>query len=163
MKYYYYYYTKLVNLLNYLFCLCRNLVEQQTEHGQWGEFAQRVLEWGPNPRNGNKTDQAHPPIHPTKLMTSKYLKKNIDLNCLLIKLHINLDLQGNEGRVYELVCRHFLACVSKDALGSETIVNIEIAGEKFNATGLVILERNYLDVYIYDKWSAKQIHNYEEG
>lgn len=65
--------------------------------------------------------------------------------------------------MYELVCRHFLACVSKDALGSETIVNIEIAGEKFHATGLVILERNYLDVYIYDKWSAKQIHHYVEG
>lgn len=29
-------------------------------------FARRVLEEGPNPRNGNKTDQAHPPIHPTK-------------------------------------------------------------------------------------------------
>lgn len=30
------------------------------------DFARRVLENGPNPRNGNKTDQAHPPIHPTK-------------------------------------------------------------------------------------------------
>lgn len=62
-----------------------------------------------------------------------------------------------------MVCRHFLACVSKDALGSETIVQIEIAGEKFSATGLVIHERNYLDVYIYDKWTAKQIHHYVEG
>ena len=30
------------------------------------EFAQRVVERGPTPRNGNKTDNAHPPIHPTK-------------------------------------------------------------------------------------------------
>ncbi|KAM8715173.1 hypothetical protein ACLKA7_002251 [Drosophila subpalustris] len=118
------------------------LVEQQTGHEAWGEFARRVLEWGPNPRNGNKSDQAHPPIHPTKLVT---------------------NLEGNEARVYELVVRHFLACVSKDAVGSETIVHIDIAGEKFNANGLVIYERNYLDVYVYDKWSAKQIHNYEQG
>lgn len=71
-------------------------------------------------------------------------------------------MDGNEGRVYELICRHFLACVSKDAIGSETITTITIAGEKFSANGLVIFERNYLDVYIYDKWNAKQIHKYEQ-
>ncbi|XP_054743082.1 DNA topoisomerase 3-alpha isoform X1 [Anastrepha obliqua] len=118
------------------------LVEQFVQHGDWGVFAQRVKEWGPNPRNGNKTDQAHPPIHPTKLAT---------------------DLNGNEARVYELICRHFLACVSKDAVGSETKVHINIAGEKFTATGLVIHERNYLDIYIYEQWNAKQIHKYEQG
>lgn len=48
-------------------------------------------------------------------------------------------------------------------MGSETIVNITIAGEKFTATGLVIFERNYLDVYVYEKWNAKQIHKYEQG
>lgn len=72
-------------------------------------------------------------------------------------------MEGNERRVYELICRHFLACVSKDAVGSETVVHINIAGEKFTATGLCIYERNYLDVYIYDKWNAKQIHKYEQG
>lgn len=47
-------------------------MEQQTGHGVWGSFAQRVAEWGPNPRNGNKSDQAHPPIHPTKMVPSKF-------------------------------------------------------------------------------------------
>ena len=44
------------------------LVEHQTQSPSWGAFAQRVLEQpgGPNPRQGKKTDQAHPPIHPTK-------------------------------------------------------------------------------------------------
>ena len=73
-----------------------------------------------------------------------------------------VDLEGNEGRVYESICRHFLACVSKDGVGSETVVTINIEGEKLTATGLVIYERNYLDVYIYDKWNAKQIHKYEQ-
>lgn len=41
-------------------------------HPNWGEFAQRVIQWGPSPRNGNKSDQAHPPIHPTKLTTGKF-------------------------------------------------------------------------------------------
>lgn len=55
-----------IKLLSY-----SSLVQQQVDHSEWGSFAQRVMEWGPNPRNGNKSDQAHPPIHPTKLVTSK--------------------------------------------------------------------------------------------
>lgn len=44
------------------------LVEQQTHSPVWGAFAQRVLDQpgGPNPRQGKNSDQAHPPIHPTK-------------------------------------------------------------------------------------------------
>ncbi|XP_037816202.1 DNA topoisomerase 3-alpha-like [Lucilia sericata] len=45
------------------------LVKQQTGHAVWGSFAQRVAEWRPNPRNGDKSDQAHPPIYPIKMVT----------------------------------------------------------------------------------------------
>ncbi|XP_059616595.1 DNA topoisomerase 3-alpha [Phlebotomus argentipes] len=120
----------------------RPLVECQTAHPAWGEFARRVMDWGPNPRNGKKSDQAHPPIHPTKFTAG---------------------LSGNEQRVYELIVRHFLACVSRNATGSETLVNVEIGGEEFNANGLIIFERNYLDVYIYENWSDREIHRYETG
>ena len=34
------------------------------------EFANRVLQEGPNPRQGKKSDEAHPPIHPTKYTSS---------------------------------------------------------------------------------------------
>lgn len=120
------------------------LVEQQTQSPAWGTFAQRVLDQpgGPNPRQGKNSDQAHPPIHPTKFTN---------------------NLQGNEARVYEFIVRHFLACVSQDALGQETVVDIDIAQEKFSASGLMIIARNYLDVYPYDKWSAKVIPVYEQG
>lgn len=68
-----------------------------------------MLEEGPNPRQGRKSDQAHPPIHPTKYAS---------------------NLQGNEKRLYEFIVRHFLACLSKDAQGQETTVEIIIAGEE---------------------------------
>lgn len=43
------------------------LVEHQIQDMEWGAFARGILEsGGPTPRNGNKSDQAHPPIHPTK-------------------------------------------------------------------------------------------------
>lgn len=64
-------------------------------------------------------------------------------------------VQGNEGRLYEFIVRHFLACVSQDALGQETVVDIDIAQEKFSTSGLMIIARNYLDVYPYDKWNTK--------
>ncbi|XP_059047118.1 DNA topoisomerase 3-alpha isoform X1 [Achroia grisella] len=119
------------------------LVGLQTSDANWGVFAQGILDsGGPTPRQGNKSDKAHPPIHPTK--------------------HTN-TLSGNEQRLYEFIVRSFLACCSKDAQGQETIAVIDIANEKFSASGLMITARNYLDIYPYDKWSSKEIHVYERG
>ncbi|XP_048575676.1 DNA topoisomerase 3-alpha isoform X2 [Nematostella vectensis] len=116
------------------------LVEKQVQDANWGGFASDVLANGPNPRQGSKTDNAHPPIHPTQYTN---------------------NLQGNDKRLYEFIVRHFLACCSQDAQGRETSVEIDIAGEKFTATGLMITARNYLDVYPYDRWSTKVIPVYE--
>ena len=52
-------------------------------------------------------------------------------------------------KLYELVVRHFLACVSKPALGAETTVEIDIAGEQFSACGRVILEVRFLSHAMY--------------
>uniref|UniRef100_A0A0L8FQI7 DNA topoisomerase n=1 Tax=Octopus bimaculoides TaxID=37653 RepID=A0A0L8FQI7_OCTBM len=81
------------------------LIRKQTGDPAWGAFASRVLEDGPNPRNGHKSDQAHPPIHPIKYCNSL----------------------------------------------------------QFSANGLMILAKNYLEVYPYDKWSDKEISIYEVG
>ncbi|XP_062444554.1 DNA topoisomerase 3-alpha isoform X2 [Rhea pennata] len=119
------------------------LVQQQTQDPNWGAFAQRILDQGgPTPRSGTKSDQAHPPIHPTKYTA---------------------NLQGNEQRLYEFIVRHFLACCSQDAKGQETTVEIDIAKERFIAQGLMILARNYLEVYPYEKWSDKVIPIYQKG
>lgn len=119
-----------------------NLVELQLSDNRWGGFAHKILNEynGPHPRAGKKNDQAHPPIHPLKPAT---------------------NLSGNDAKVYELVTRHFLACVSQDAIGKETSVNIDINGEKFHANGLMVIQRNYLEVYIYERWSDKEIPNYD--
>lgn len=37
---------------------------------------------------------------------------------------------GNDKKVYEFIVRHFLACCSKDAQGHETVVDIDVNGEK---------------------------------
>ena len=52
--------------------------------------------------------------------------------------------------------RRFLACCSEDAKGESTTVEIEYGDEALSATGLIVLERNYLDVYPYEKWTSSQ-------
>lgn len=92
----------------------------QTTHPDWGAYAGNLLQHGwSRPRNGRDDDKAHPPIHPTK--SGDHLPANSD-----------------EKKVYELVARHYLACVSDNAQGSQTKVKIDIAGEMFNASGLMV-------------------------
>ncbi|GMP25160.1 hypothetical protein CsSME_00002157 [Camellia sinensis var. sinensis] len=90
-------------------------------------------------------DKAHPPIHPTKFSGGQS------------------GWSQDHHRLYELFVRHFLACVSKPAVGAETTVEIDIAGEMFSASGKVILEKNYLDVYRFESWGGSMIPTYTFG
>lgn len=78
------------------------------------------------PRQGKNNDNSHPPIHPTKSGDG---------------------LSGSEALLYELVTRHYLACCSDDAKGSETTIVLAVAAEQFTTNGLVIEALNYLEVY----------------
>ncbi|KAI9698293.1 MAG: DNA topoisomerase [Bogoriella megaspora] len=122
------------------------LVQRQTQAPNWGPFAQNLLDGGFNqPRNGRNNDQAHPPIHPVNYVASD-------------------RLNDQEKRVYEFIVRRFLACCSEDAKGETTTVGIDYGGESFHASGIIVLERNYLDVYPYDKWeSSQQLPNFSVG
>ncbi|KAH7888880.1 DNA topoisomerase [Phlebopus sp. FC_14] len=118
------------------------LIGKQTVDPAWGAFATGLQEGNFNgPRRGKKNDNAHPPIHPTA--------------------HAG-NLGGDEKKVYDFITRRFLACCSKDAEGSETTVEVEYGGEAFYATGLIVLARNYLDVYPYDKWVGREIPEFRE-
>ncbi|KAG5528713.1 hypothetical protein RHGRI_029395 [Rhododendron griersonianum] len=104
----------------------RAIVQEQQGHPVWGSYAQRLLDPGEglwrNPSGGGHDDKAHPPIHPTKFSSGES------------------RWSQDHHRLYELVVRHFLACVSKPAVGAETTVEVDIAGELFSASGRVILE-----------------------
>ena len=89
------------------------------------------------PRSGRNNDQAHPPIHPVNYV-------------------VPTSLSDDERRVYEFVVRRFLACCSEDARGESTTIEIKYGDEFFHASGLIVLQRNYLDVYPYDKWESSQ-------
>jgi DNA topoisomerase III len=123
----------------------RALIAEHRGDGKWGAFAERLLS-DPNafgaPRLGKNNDNSHPPIHPTK--------------------HVD-SLSGDDGKLYEMVVRHFLACCSRDAVGAETLVEIDVRGEQFSARGLMVEERNYLEVYIYERWAQNELPVFAVG
>ncbi|CEG40110.1 dna topoisomerase [Plasmopara halstedii] len=124
------------------------LIKLHENHHQWGNYVRLALLNGEKfeaPRHGNSDDQAHPPIHPTKC---------VELNSLS---------DSNEKKVYEFVTLHFLACCSRDAKGSQTHVVMKILEESFTASGLMVEERNYLEIYKYEKWNASAIPVYQRG
>ncbi|KAL4183811.1 hypothetical protein AMTRI_Chr11g156980 [Amborella trichopoda] len=124
------------------------LVREQQGHPEWGSYAQRLLSpeglWR-NPSSGGHDDKAHPPIHPTKFSAGES------------------SWSPDHHRLYELVVRHFLACVSQPAIGAGTTVEIDIAGEVFVASGLMIIEKNYLEVYRFESWGGSTIPTYAFG
>ncbi|KAL8477361.1 hypothetical protein ACS0TY_029602 [Phlomoides rotata] len=125
------------------------IVQEQQGHPVWGSYAQQLLDPGAglwrNPSNGGHNDKAHPPIHPTKFSAGES------------------RWSQDHHHVYELVVRHFLACVSQPARGAETTVEIDIAGEQFSASGRVIIAKNYLDVYRFESWGGLVIPTYQFG
>ncbi|KAK3639230.1 DNA topoisomerase [Elasticomyces elasticus] len=124
----------------------RALVQKQTQGGAWAQYAQGLVNGGfSQPRSGRNNDKAHPPIHPVNFVEPTSLSRD-------------------EQSVHEFVVRRFLACCSEDARGSKTEISILYGSETFNTTGLVVLERNYLDVYKYDKWtSSQELPRFQEG
>lgn len=94
------------------------------------------------PRGGRNNDQAHPPIHPVNYVAPG-------------------SLGQDERKVYEFVVRRFLACCSEDAKGEMTTIEIEYGDETFFTNGLIVLQRNYLDIYPYERWeSSQQVPNF---
>jgi DNA topoisomerase-3 len=114
----------------------RALVQKQTQDNRWGPFAQNLVDGAfQQPRQGRHDDKAHPPIHPIT-----YAAPTV--------------LDDSEKRIYELVTRRFLACCSEDAQGMATDISMLYGDEAFNAHGVIVLARNYLDVYPYENWTG---------
>ena len=92
-----------------------------------------------NPRAGQNDDSAHPPITPCKAVDPASIPNQ------------------NQRAVYTLVVKHYFACCSRDAIGKETILKVKMASEEFTAKGLMIIERNWLEIYQpWERWSTGQ-------
>ena len=50
-------------------------------------------------------------------------------------------------KVYDLICRRFIACCSEDAIIDEGTVEVEVNGESFHVKGVTVVEPNFLEIY----------------
>lgn len=79
-----------------------------------------------------------------------------DLRCPLTDCSIHILVRSI---VLAGVCR----CCSQDAIGFQTTVEARIAQEDFTATGLMVIERNWLNVYKYTSWGGSEVPPMEPG
>ena len=91
------------------------------------------------PRAGRNDDNAHPPITPCKAVDPRTIDDAAQRN------------------IYKLIVKHYLACCSRDAEGKETQLTVRIGTEDFIAKGLMVTERNWLEIYSpFEGWSTHQ-------
>jgi len=95
------------------------------------------------PTQGKKRTTDHPPIHPVGVPS--------------------YTLNSEQKKIYELVCRRFLATLAKDAISETCNTVINISEEKFTANGYRLIEANWKNIYTYFKEKRKQLPELDEG
>jgi len=94
--------------------------------------------------SSGKLAKDHPPIHPVTAVDKS-----------------KLDQQ--HWKIYELVCRRFMATLAKDALTENLSVEIDLNKEPFIATGQTYLEKGWKLFYPYSKATELVLPALEEG
>lgn len=127
-----------------------DLVKIQTGNHEVGAYAEKMLQEASTrfctPLNGGQDDKAHPPIHPTKLFTSSF-----DAD----------EKNGEKMKLYQLIVKHFLACLSPPAVDAQTIVTVVCGGENFTASGSTVVSPGWTEVFPYAQRSSTLIPNYQ--
>jgi len=115
------------------------------EGTEFWDYAQKILAMESiRPSRGKVTTTDHPPIYPTA-----GAKKG--------------ELKGNQWKIYELVCRRFLATVSPNSLVEEQKAEIDVQGELFNGKGRKLIEPGWRKIYTYWGFDEKDIPPLEKG
>lgn len=127
-----------------------NIARIHIDEGQVGQYAKRLVEnpdlFYKRPYSGGHNDNAHPPIHPTKPFAAA-----------------RADSSQPKAKLFDLVLRCFLACLSKDAIAASTNVSVIFGDEKFVASGRTVVEQNWLEVFPFERWIDTPVPNYKEG
>ncbi|HUS77372.1 MAG TPA: DNA topoisomerase I [Patescibacteria group bacterium] len=106
----------------------RAILQGLRRNNDYREAASRLLNLPDlKPKDGRGRDPAHPAIHPTGERPRK--------------------LSMVERRVYDLICRRFMACLSGESVRSNTVADVDIGGHLFHLRGSQILEKGWIEHY----------------
>ncbi|MFW6286148.1 MAG: DNA topoisomerase I [Nanoarchaeota archaeon] len=79
------------------------------------------------PNEGKKTDPAHPAIHPTGEIPSK--------------------LEGRDFKIYDLICKRFLAVFGKPAVRESNKIIVDVESYNFLLKGTRTVKKNWHELY----------------
>jgi len=118
---------------------------QKLSSSKFSKEALEVINNGRDyPTRGKKLTTDHPPIHPVEAPTDG-------------------KLNPGQEKIYELICRRFLATLAKDAISETVEASFDISGEKFIANGYKIIEPNWKNIYTYFKDKTRLLPDLIEG
>ncbi len=118
-------------------------------HSEHGDYARALLGMGIKPTRGNSSDNAHPPIYPTRGATRQEILRRFK--------------NERYWRIYDLVLRHFLATLSPPARVERQRIVVEVSGHRFGTDGLRIIDRGYLTIYPFEGLSEKVLPRVRVG
>ena len=117
---------------------------QKLANSPFSKEANEVISNGRKyPMRGKKQTTDHPPIHPVGVPSGK-------------------KLTSDQQKIYELVCRRFLATLAKDAISETMDVSVDISGEEFKASGYRLIEPNWKNIYTYFREKRKPLPELSE-
>jgi DNA topoisomerase-1 len=96
------------------------------------------------PTRGKKQATDHPPIHPTGHASQS-------------------DLDPAAWKIYELICRRFMATLSDVSLSESTRADIKCGTEDFFVRGRVIVNEGWLKFYTYSRKKDEEVPKLNEG
>lgn len=96
------------------------------------------------PTRGKKQATDHPPIHPTGVPEKD-------------------SIRPREWKIFELVCRRFMATLASAAFQQSVKVNIEVSGEPFLAKGSTLTEEGWYRFYPYTRKKDEEIPLMKKG
>jgi len=106
----------------------RQILEGLRRKKEYAELAGMLLsKQRLTPRQGKKDDPAHPAIHPTG--------------------GVPLRLGRVEGRIFDLICRRFMAALGDTAVRENADADVDVNGHRFRLRGSRILERGWMAFY----------------
>ena len=104
------------------------LLKDLSKQDKYKALVAKLLKKGNlKPYNGTKTDPAHPAIHPTGVVPKK--------------------LDDRPGKVYDLVCRRFLATFSDSATRETMTVELQVKDEPFVTKGTTTVTKGWHEFY----------------
>ncbi|MBN2067878.1 MAG: DNA topoisomerase I [Candidatus Diapherotrites archaeon] len=110
----------------------RAILEKLASVNGFSQLASKLLAQKKLEPSAGKLAKDHPPIHP---VAAAFPEK----------------LGQQEWKIYELVCRRFMASLAEDALTENLSVSIDLASEIFVATGQRYLRKGWKEFYPYSK------------